>query len=213
MKKLIISLILITQILYADLPSIVNKNFSVPYLRIDKQGNKKSLKQIEHDIKEMNHILEIIRLKKYAALDKALKNGFDPTTYLYLKHNQIPLLTYAFQKDVKAAKLLLKYGANPNLPSLNLERGLASTIIGRYIQKNDFKIVNLLLEHHADLNVFTNFEDDEIYCGNGWKKIIIPPTFAAAKKTYSGFSFSKKSATACWFNKSNSLWVFPIRPV
>src|SRR5690606_4119318 len=35
----------------------------------------------------------------------------------------------------------------------------------------------------------------------------MPPTFAAAKKTYSGFSFSKNWATSTELVRSNSLWV------
>ncbi len=42
---------------------------------------------------------------------------------------------------------------------------------------------------------------------------MMPPTFAAAKNTYSGLSVSKKSFTACWFVRSSSLCVRVIRLV
>jgi hypothetical protein len=39
----------------------------------------------------------------------------------------------------------------------------------------------------------------------------IPPTLAAASITTCGFSFAKKTFTACWFYKSSSLLVTPTK--
>src|SRR5665647_1180725 len=41
----------------------------------------------------------------------------------------------------------------------------------------------------------------------------MPPTFAADKKTYSGFSCAKNLATNSCFVRSSSLWLFVIRCV
>lgn len=103
-------------------------------------------------------------------VEKLLKNGEDLNAYA--ENGLFPLWRAAANNDYEVAVLLLENGANANqatkVPPLN------STSIAVPLQEGYLKMVKLLVEHGADVNLqgFRNFTPIRIAAQNGHLEIV-----------------------------------------
>ena len=89
-----------------------------------------------------------------ACLQSLLRFGADPnctTNY----ETRTALTLAVCNKDVDAAKLLLSYGADPNLPLAKSELSETATALYSAVQVEHIELVTLLLEAGADPNPFS----------------------------------------------------------
>jgi len=104
-------------------------------------------KRYESDIKrDVPPIFAAIQNHLYSKLRKLLNDGVDIEQKN--KFGDTPLFFAIYQNDSKLVKILLKYGANPNV----IDRNGLYTPLSEAISSNNMEIVKLLLKHGANVN-------------------------------------------------------------
>ena len=107
--------------------------------------------------KYLIHSSEVLKnVQNLEILEILLSAGEDPNVDIEWKNNTVAteiLYEAVFSHNLKAVRLLLKYGVNPSIgkESMNIE----DTCIACAIRNNDLDILKMLIEANADLNYAT----------------------------------------------------------
>lgn len=169
MKNILIILILINSFLFANYP--LYTGYSSIYYGI-----------IPNSF-EYSDIRKVIIANNVKEMKKRLINGTNPSSYFQSKF-PTTLLDFAITTGkVEIADLLLKYGANPNLLSIDRAYSPVHPIITIPIRDNNIKKVQELLNYGAYLNINNDYKENNLFCGgNVNKRIVEPPLFALKTK-------------------------------
>lgn len=110
--------------------------------------------------------------------------AYDRYTEPMLNIGTTPLIRAAKAGDIPVVKLLLEYGANPNLPNLNGDTPLMAAV-GKgwinsptrgayYTEDQALEVYSLLRAAGADVNARTNFNETALHSAalRGWNRII-----------------------------------------
>lgn len=148
-KTLFILLFLATNIFANELPNIITT---------EETENKE--KYVYLSPKDNEIIYNYLKTFKNKELEERLEQGLNPNSYFFMKEHSDSLLSYSISfNNIEATKLLLKYGADPNLiGNLYIKNTFPITFA---IAKNDFEMVDLLIKNGALLNIQ---KSDEMIC-------------------------------------------------
>ncbi|MCP4970665.1 MAG: hypothetical protein GY932_08755 [Arcobacter sp.] len=131
----------------------------------------------EKESEELRYIISSLNNEK---LEKYLKSGVNPNSFIYGKFNFSLLQFAASNQNIEGLKLLFKYGADANIISPNYFIPLVLSEILTY-QFSDFSNeINILIENGANLNLKTE-SYQKIIC-NSSSIIRAPITYARTKK-------------------------------